>query len=129
MPQFDVFSFYSQLFWVFFCFLFTYLLFSYYLLPALSGILKVRKYKLSQNSEQTNFAVTATQHNAYIFHIQELSKNVISGVSSIETEIMTLSANSTLLGAPIYRFLTTRIFSSTIFTNFQIPAFLLKSKK
>jgi hypothetical protein len=47
MPQFDNFSFLSQLFWVFLTFGFFFFFLSYYLLPALSVILKVRKRKLS----------------------------------------------------------------------------------
>ena len=50
MPQFDTFSFFSQLFWVFLHFIMLYLSFSYFLLPSLSSILKVRKRKLSTSS-------------------------------------------------------------------------------
>jgi hypothetical protein len=46
MPQFDKFSFLSQLFWVFLTFGFFYFFLSYYLLPSVSAILKVRKCKL-----------------------------------------------------------------------------------
>jgi hypothetical protein len=59
MPQFDIFSFFSQLFWVFFGFITLYLLFSFYLLPSLSAILKVRKRKLSQISGSTELSSAA----------------------------------------------------------------------
>jgi hypothetical protein len=43
MPQFDTFAFFTQLFWVFFLFVFFYLLISLQLLPAIAVTLKVRK--------------------------------------------------------------------------------------
>ena len=46
MPQFDTFSFSSQLFWVFFSFFCLYFALTYYLLPAISVVLKIRKRKL-----------------------------------------------------------------------------------
>jgi len=48
MPQFDTFSFFSQLFWVFFAFAYLYLSLCFYLLPALAAVLKIRTKKLSQ---------------------------------------------------------------------------------
>ena len=56
MPQFDIFSFSSQLFWVFFSFSLLYASLAYYLLPALAISLKVRKRKLlvSQSSGLSN---------------------------------------------------------------------------
>lgn len=54
MPQFDVFSFLSQLFWVFLGFLLFYLLICFYLLPSLAAILKIRKRKLIQVSADQN---------------------------------------------------------------------------
>mgnify|MGYP002633713901 CR=1 FL=1 len=50
MPQFDTFSFSSQLFWVFLCFSCLYFSLSYYLLPSISVILKIRKRKLSSTT-------------------------------------------------------------------------------
>ena len=50
MPQFDIFSFFSQLFWVFLGISFLYLLFCFYLLPALAITLKIRKRKLVSNT-------------------------------------------------------------------------------
>ena len=56
MPQFDTFSFFSQLFWVFLGFLTLYLLLCFYLLPALATILKVRKRKLNQITSNSDAA-------------------------------------------------------------------------
>jgi hypothetical protein len=64
MPQFDIFSFFSQLFWVLFGFTIFYLLSTFYLLPALSTILKIRKRKLSMasnNNTTTNLTVTSSK--------------------------------------------------------------------
>ena len=48
MPQFDIFSFNTQLFWVFFFFVVLYSCICFIILPALSAILKTRKIKLAQ---------------------------------------------------------------------------------
>jgi hypothetical protein len=48
MPQFDIFSFFSQLFWVLIGFSYLYLLLSFYILPAFAAVLKIRAKKLSQ---------------------------------------------------------------------------------
>jgi len=53
MPQFDTFSFLSQLFWVFSCFCVFYASLVYYLLPALSMTLKIRRRKLFLTSSQS----------------------------------------------------------------------------
>jgi len=64
MPQFDIFSFFSQLFWVLFGFTMLYLLSTFYLLPALGTILKIRKRKLSMsnnNNSTTKLALTSSK--------------------------------------------------------------------
>jgi hypothetical protein len=55
MPQFDTFSFSSQIFWLFFFLLFTYSFLSYYLLPALAVSIKVRNRRLA-NCSSISFA-------------------------------------------------------------------------
>ena len=62
MPQFDIFSFFSQLFWVFLGISFLYLLFCFYLLPALAITLKIRKRKLT-NNVSTNELVDSNDSN------------------------------------------------------------------
>ena len=57
MPQFDIFSFFSQLFWVFLAFNYLYLALSYYILPAFAATLKVRAKKLSQLNSSTKIAI------------------------------------------------------------------------
>jgi len=56
MPQFDIFSFFSQLFWLFLGISFLYLLFCFYLLPALAITLKIRKRKLANNASTNELA-------------------------------------------------------------------------
>ena len=58
MPQFDTFTFLSQLFWVLACFFLLYLSLTYYILPALAVILKVRKRKLNDQIQKTNAITT-----------------------------------------------------------------------
>jgi len=53
MPQFDVFCFFSQLFWAFLGFIFLYLILSLFVLPALAVILKIRKRKLGQINQKS----------------------------------------------------------------------------
>lgn len=48
MPQFDTFSFFSQLFWVLIAFSYLYLVLCFYILPAFAAILKIRAKKLGQ---------------------------------------------------------------------------------
>ena len=50
MPQFDTFSFFSQLFWVFICFTYLYFVLCLYLLPAFASVLKIRAKKLAQTN-------------------------------------------------------------------------------
>lgn len=65
MPQFDTFSFFSQLSWVFLGFTFLYLSLCYYLLPAIAITLKVRKQKLTaQTSSDT--AVVSSLSGSYL---------------------------------------------------------------
>ena len=61
MPQFDTFSFFSQLFWVLIGFSYLYLLLSFYILPAFAAILKIRAKKLAQvNATATGADVVST---------------------------------------------------------------------
>lgn len=61
MPQFDTYSFFSQIFWVLFFFIILYLTLTYYLLPAIAITLKVRKRKLSiQGSTAQSSALTGS---------------------------------------------------------------------
>ena len=68
MPQFDTFSFFSQLFWVFVGFSYLYLLLSFYLLPAFAVVLKVRARKLvavDSTSSSDKLVVSTTSNSTY----------------------------------------------------------------
>lgn len=69
MPQFDTFSFFSQLFWVFLAFSYLYLVLCFYLLPAFAAILKVRAKKLGQINTLTSTTnvITTSKYNIAFF--------------------------------------------------------------
>lgn len=104
-------------------------MFCYYILPSLSGILKVRKYKLTQKTSNFDSNLTDTSSNIFEFLIQDVVKLVNVNLSSFESGSTNFVAtNSTLLEFPIYRHLTIRSFSSKVASNIQIPAFLLSKR-
>jgi hypothetical protein len=75
MPQFDIFSFFSQLFWVFVGFYYLYLALSLYILPSFAAILKVRAKKLAvadSSSSTSNLVVQSTAN--YLFFDTILTK-------------------------------------------------------
>jgi hypothetical protein len=102
MPQFDTFCFFSQLFWVFFGFISLYLLFCYYLLPALATILKVRKRKLNQitnNSESVGLVMDSQNKIIINDNVLLLINNWNLGVAnklSLNSNLNHVSLNSNL---------------------------------
>jgi len=99
MPQFDIFSFFSQIFWVFLGFIIFYLFLSFYLLPALSVILKIRKRKLAQTGtgDKSNTLID-TNHNS----ISIQSNGLIADFSSKLSNVDNVNANpATTLTAPL----------------------------
>jgi hypothetical protein len=88
MPQFDIFSFFSQLFWVFLGFILFYLILSSYLLPSLGSILKIRKRKLAQITTNTSATNLADTSSSFVFaNSNEWSK--IFKITSIHSSILT----------------------------------------
>ena len=85
MPQFDIFSFFSQVFWVFFGFLFLYLALSFYLLPALSTTLKVRKRKLSQTTNVSDSVDIATSSSLLADNIKNFVATINNKIFLVET--------------------------------------------
>jgi len=65
MPQFDLFTFSSQIFWALFFFTLLYLSLAYYLIPSISATLKVRnrRLKLQNGSSQTSSVILASENN------------------------------------------------------------------
>jgi|TARA_B100000768_G_C11258907_1_gene367778 hypothetical protein len=106
MPQFDIFSFFSQLFWVFLGFSFLYFSFSFFLLPALSSILKVRKRLtpstsavISQNtlifSEFSSWSINSVDHD----HFSLISQKVNFCWSKLSNQASFLSFEHCLIDA------------------------------
>ena len=94
MPQFDTFSFFSQLFWVFLGFTFLYLILSFYLLPAISSTLKVRKRKLAQISTSSTLVSGDDNQSS---SMTNSANNLLLDYSSKLTSVSNDTAGSTLL--------------------------------
>ena len=88
MPQFDIFSFFSQLFWVFIGFALLYLTLTFYLLPALATTLKIRKRKLAQTDSAANSSSLALDSSV-------LADSTRSFISLFNSKISTLEATAT----------------------------------
>jgi len=87
MPQFDTFSFFSQLFWVFLAFTTLYLLLSFYLLPALAAILKIRKRKLAAQTMSTSNAVATDNVSVTTESTNSLVSSLSAKIRSFETNV------------------------------------------
>ena len=127
MPQFDIFSFFSQLFWVFFGFLVLYLSICFYLLPALGSILKTRKRKLAQISS-TSSSDTLVVNGAFIDTTKQILSafntkfvNVVSETSSTNTTTPTFTKS---LGSISVTFEASREFNVKVFEQAQRAAIL-----
>jgi Kef-type K+ transport system membrane component KefB len=94
MPQFDTFSFLTQLVWVLIFFTLLYFTLIYFVIPAISTILKVRKRKLQNNENIASNSLTVatsslslilnqiSQENIYL---DSTSLNISQTISSIST--------------------------------------------
>jgi len=132
MPQFDIFSFFSQLFWVFFGFLNLYLVICYYLLPALASILKIRKQKLSQIT--TNSNATLQTNSNFSLNIKTLIDDfynklntITSNLSSKTQSIVSSSRTPKQFKSLSVNFEVVREFNLTIFTKTRIVSLLLRN--
>ena len=99
MPQFDIFSFFSQLFWVLIGFSYLYLVLCFYILPAFAAILKVRAKKLAQSNTSSSAAevVTTPVTNSVFFdNLNTKLNNSFLVRSNLITDINT-SYNSLIL--------------------------------
>jgi hypothetical protein len=86
MPQFDTFSFFSQLFWVFLAFSYLYLALSYYLLPAFATVLKLRAKKLAQTDVSSDTSVIATSSTTNSAFFDNLSTKLV-GISAVRNDL------------------------------------------
>ena len=129
MPQFDTFSFFSQLFWVFAGFLFFYLAICFYLLPALGSILKVRKRKLAQVTINSESVVLVSNSSLLELTKQTLCSyttkfsNLVGSSSDSSTVTTLLTKN---LGSVTVKFAASREFNMAIFSQAHRTALLYK---
>ena len=125
MPQFDTFSFFSQLFWVFLGFLFLYLLICFYLLPALAATLKIRKRKLAQSTALTQQTDLVT-NNSFLSTTKVILDNFNAklGLMSTQNTTNTTSGLSKSLASTALVFESFREFNLTAYTQAQITALL-----
>jgi hypothetical protein len=95
MPQFDIFSFFSQLFWLFVGFSYLYLLLSFYILPAFAAILKIRAKKLNQSNSGTSTVdiINAPTTNSVFFENLSAKLNSNLSFNTSSTSDISLSYN------------------------------------
>jgi hypothetical protein len=86
MPQFDIFSFFSQLFWVFFGFSYLYLMLCFYILPAIGSTLKTRAKKLTQISGNLTTGDVVVNPISNLPFFESLTVK-LSGISLIRTNL------------------------------------------
>jgi hypothetical protein len=82
MPQFDTFSFFSQIFWVLLFYTLLYLSLTYYILPAIATTLKVRKRKLSAQSLTTDSIAISNSSVGFNNHLQSFTALVTNEVTN-----------------------------------------------
>jgi hypothetical protein len=125
MPQFDTFSFLSQLFWVFLSFLLFYLLICFYLLPAIAAILKTRKRVLASVSSDLDSGWVISTDFAMLVKASldpistRLNTLLDSSGNSTATVSITKGLNAFSLKAESFR-----EFNATTFTRVQITYLL-----
>lgn len=129
MPQFDTFSFFSQLFWVFVGFLLLYLSICFYLLPALGSILKIRKRKLAQVSSNSE-SVALVTNSLFV----ESTKQTLASFSSKFTNLVNESSSNDSssstaklaksLSSISVKFQASREFNLTVFSHAQRTSLL-----
>ena len=95
MPQFDTFSFFSQLVWVLICFSYLYLVLCLYILPAFAAVLKIRARKLSQintTSNNDDNAITNLPETNSLFFENLTAK--INGISFLRNSLSSVINSS-----------------------------------
>jgi hypothetical protein len=117
MPQFDIFSFFSQLFWLFVGFSYLYLLLSFYILPAFAAILKIRAKKLNQSNSGTSTVdiINAPTTNSVFF--ENLSAKLNSNLSFNTSSTSDISLSYNLL---VFKNETFLKFNSMLLSDFKI---------
>lgn len=125
MPQFDIFSFLSQLFWVFLAFLFFYLLICFYLLPAIAAILKTRKRKLAQISSSLDSALVVNTDFATLTKVSLDNINVkVNSLLDTNNNASVVSGINQSLSLFSLKSESFRVFNTTTFAQAQIAYIL-----
>jgi len=125
MPQFDTFSFLSQLFWVFLSFLIFYLLVCFYLLPAIAAILKTRKRKLAQVSSSLDSTLTINTNFSVI--VKAVLDNITVKLTSLTSSVnpaVTSNINKNLNVFLAIELPSNLLFNTSIFKQAQISYFI-----
>jgi len=124
MPQFDTFTFLSQLFYVFLFFLFFYLLVCFYLLPAFAAILKTRKHKLAQSFTSLNSDLLI--NSEFLDHVKISINSIVVKLSSLLP--LNTPTNNSIMGQKLNvfssKFETFRSFNGQLFTQAQLLVLL-----
>jgi hypothetical protein len=93
MPQFDIFSFFSQLFWVLIGFSYIYLSLCFYILPAFAATLKIRAKKLAivNNKSQSADVFVKSEINNTFF--ENIAGKLVVNYSNDNTGVVNTSYN------------------------------------
>ena len=127
MPQFDTFSFFSQLFWVFLFFFLFYSALSYYLLPAIAITLKIRRRKLSFSSkDQLSSSVLASNSDLISFINLSFDKLPKEVVLNDENKLNTTNSSNLSLADIVH--LEKLVFKSFT-TNFSVNLHCLTKRR
>jgi len=107
MPQFDTFSFFSQLFWVFVGFSYLYLLLCFYILPAFAAVLKIRAKKLAlvnASTSATEIVSIPIDNSAFFENLTVKLNGVSFSRSGLASDISSSYNHLVLKNEAFYKF-------------------------
>lgn len=123
MPQFDTFSFFSQLFWVFSGFTSLYILLSFYLLPALAAILKVRRRKLAMSGASSEGTLSVVSSGGLTDATNSLLVDLNSKLTSIDSTKSQSGSIASTLNVLSLKIETLRQFNLSVLSQTQLTTF------
>lgn len=121
MPQFDIFSFFSQLFWVLIAFSYLYLALSFYILPAFAATLKIRTKKLSQldlSSDANSLSQTSASNLTFLTNLTNNLNDITFVRSDLTSSINKSYVALTLKNEIYYQFNYATLTQSKLITIF-----------
>jgi len=107
MPQFDTFSFFSQLFWVLLGFSYLYLLLCFYILPAFAAVLKIRAKKLAQintGSNATEIVATPVSNSLFFENVTVKLNGVSFSRAGLSNDISSSYNHLVVKNEAFYKF-------------------------